>query len=280
MKKLLLVLFVTFLFYSCKDENPIVSETPKPPESIGNLYPKSSSVQIKSGDLGKIVSLSENSIVFSDGTLVKNLRVGSVIFSEGYSSRAPKGFLRRINSISANTIYTSPASLEEAFSKGSLNFTLNASTLSDNMGKPGSPEGGIFSLNYLVYDKDNNYATIGDQLKTEGSIKVSGSINGGIEFPPLKVSSKCNLTIDIDLDLIATGGLSYGVKVPLFVARGAPVLVYGVVLTPEFSVEFNPAVSVQSGTRGGLHDKISINSSVLFESEWKLNNNFQNTFSL
>ena len=34
MKKLLLVLFVTFLFYSCKDENPIVSE------AVSNLAPR------------------------------------------------------------------------------------------------------------------------------------------------------------------------------------------------------------------------------------------------
>ncbi|MCR4327291.1 MAG: DNRLRE domain-containing protein [Nanoarchaeota archaeon] len=272
MKKIILFLFFVLFFSSCKkDDNPVV--VPEPITQSGGLTLRDGAVQVKKEQMEKITSLTANSISFSK----HNFKAGDIIFSEGYNSKAPKGFLRRVSSISGNTVYTSPASLDEAF-KGSVEYNLSATSLKKSLEKEAEVEGGSFSLSYLIFDKDGNNLTLNDQIRSEGSINLSGSIGGKINISPLEVNSNFNLVMDIDLSVDVTGALTYSTKSTIFEAKGAPVVVYGVVFTPEFSVEFVPAISVGGKAKGGFKDKITLNSSLNYKSGWKLTKNFQNAF--
>ncbi len=285
MKKYMLVLFMSlFIFSSCNKEsgNPVSPPPPPPPPvHVGNFVLGGNTVQISKSSEKDISSVSPTKIVFSSN---QNFKQGEILFSDGYFSKAPKGFLRKVNSVAGGDVYTSYASIEEAFSKGDMDFTIPSSSLNkvDAKGvtpKINSTKSISYSLNYLIYDQDGNPSTTDDQLKLEGSLTLDGIITGGLHFPPFKVNAGFNFTNTIDLNLVATGNINYHTEKTLFTAEGAPIVVSGIVLTPAISVKFIPDVAVSGKATGGIHDVTRLNASLGFEKVWNISQSFSNVFT-
>ena len=284
LQRVVLIILAGAILASCAKKSNPVSEEPTPPvtPTTQALTPRSGSFSVSQSQMQQIDSLSSSSIEFS-GSVPANIRPGTIIYSDGYSSEASKGFLRKVVSISGNTVNTSPASLSDAFSNGELDFTIYPSSLQKTSAegvkvKSTSATNVIYNLNYLIYDADADTSTTDDQLRLEGSIIFDGSLVGKLTLP-LKVSTTFGISGTLDLNLVATGGLSYTAQKTLFVADGTPLVVSGVVLTPEVTVTFVPSISLKGEATAGIDDNINLNSSVSYDAGWKNTSSFTNTFT-
>ena len=287
MKRSIFLIFVfSFLLVSCSKDNsptdPGTNPPPPPTPIVGNLTLKENTHQITKKDMGSISFLGTSSMSL-DYSISKNLHVGDIIFSDGYNSKAPKGFLRKITSISGGTIQTEPAALRDAFKEGTLDFSFSPSLFKKPHVKGViEKESGLtsktYGLNYVIYDYDGNSSTKDDQLRLEGSLKIDGGITGKIDFLPFSIKSTFNFKDELDLNLVATGALNYSTEKRIFSVDAAPIVVSGVVITPELTVSFKPEVSVSAKASIGINDKIGLTSSLKYDGSWKKSNNFQNFF--
>jgi hypothetical protein len=281
MKQLFFLLLVGFVLSSCSGKSNPVNSEPKPP-STKDFTPKQEAVQVTQSQTNSVQDLSPGSILFS--SLPHGIKPGSIIYSDGYSSKAPKGFLRKVNSISGNSVSTSQASLEDAFSKADFGFVINPSSMkkvnsgSVRVGSTSSTNV-IYNLDYLVYDVDKNASTTDDQIRIQGSISIDGSITGKVKFPPFNMSADFGINSVLDLNLVATGELNYSSEKTLFTAEGAPVIVSGIVITPEVSLVFLPEISVKGKASAGIRDNVAFTSSVSYDAVWKNTNSLVNSFS-
>lgn len=290
MKRLIIFVIFVVLFASCsKKSNPVNQEPepnpPTPPTVVNGLTLQPGAVQVTSSQMGNIQSISLNSITFS--SVPSDISVGSVIFSDGVSSGAPRGFLRKVTSISGNALTTVNASLTDAFSDGNVSFSLLASSLQKVQGgtegvkvKKVSKTEVTYNLDYLVYDADGNPNTTGDQVKIEGSISLGGSITGNVILSPsLSANASFNLNGSLDLNLIATGSLDYTTQKTLFTADGYPVILSGIAFTPSVSIVFIPSISLQGKAAAGITDDMNIGLSASYSGSWSAGKTFSNVFT-
>ena len=127
--------------------------------------------------------------------------VAKDIIGAGISSQTPEGILREVTSVSPDkkTVYTTQATLEQTVSKASLSFSRSlypSSIISSRLVEGASMAqanavGFNFSVdlnNVVLYDKDGNLNTKGDQLTANGNVSFNTdfSLNVDIENFALK----------------------------------------------------------------------------------------------
>ena len=281
MKKIFLILFGIFILAlnSCKDDPP--TSLPYTPPSNSNPNLQIGAMKLDDQTSNKVVSTTSSSVSFSSSVPVTS---GTIIVADP-NSKIPKGMLRKVLSVSSDgkNISTRMASLDEAFKKGEVKFSILPSQLKKVVQegvfeKTNSPNSKTYNLNYTIYDVDGNSATSDDQLKLTGQFKLDGSISGEVSFPPFKIISNFSFSNELDLNLVATGTLKYSTEKTLFIAGGTPVVVGGIILTPEVSFKFKPEVEIYGEAETGINDKITLNSSITYYSGWNKNVELKNVF--
>lgn len=141
--------------------------------NLFNIY------MLSQNEANNISSIQDNSITFSNPI---NYSIGDIIAS-GIYNKTPEGLLREIISIPSNrrTINTRQATLEQVLRKGSFSYSgaLKPSQISSSSYLEGvsmslmSGQDFDFNIkltNVVLYDKDGNPNTTGDQLIANGNV--------------------------------------------------------------------------------------------------------------
>ena len=122
MKKIFLILFGIFILAlnSCKDDTP--TSLPYTPPDNSNQNLQIGAMKFDDQTSNKIVSTTSSSVSFSSSVPVTS---GTVIIANP-NSKIPKGMLRKVLSVSSDgkNISTRMASLDEAFKKGEVKFSI------------------------------------------------------------------------------------------------------------------------------------------------------------
>lgn len=137
--------------------------------------------------------------VFDPGaTGLENITNGTIIVGDT-ATPCPDGFLRKVVSIThqggSTYLQTEPATLEEAFQQGQIQFTrpLTANDIQSASFEPGvtlleNPAVNTsaylnFEINDVVlYDKDGDRSTTNDQLRADGSLQLSPDLDLDVQI--------------------------------------------------------------------------------------------------
>jgi formylglycine-generating enzyme required for sulfatase activity len=137
-----------------------------------------------------LASVSQNGseFSFSQTPELQSLAVGDIMVS-GITTAAPNGYLRKVTAITNQdgnvVVSTEPAVLEEAIQDGTayISESLSPAQVAQTKALPGvtmmTPESDLqrtflFNVDDVVlYDKDNNLSTTGDQIRANGSIELA-----------------------------------------------------------------------------------------------------------
>jgi len=138
------------------------SSTPPP---VKNELSENTKV-LTSSDISRISYVDNNQITFSDSA---NYSVGDIIVSD-INDKAPGGFLREISSVSGNTVYTQPASIEEAVKnvsfavqKSLFRTNVRSSSFMKGVSQSVTPKSLVnFNLDINVYDPDTDLTLDGN----------------------------------------------------------------------------------------------------------------------
>ncbi len=141
--------------------------------------------------VNQLTNVSANTMSFSQPVTF----VAKDIIGTGISTKTPEGTLREVISVSPDkkTVYTAPATLEQAVSKASLSFSKNLSpsnvqsySLKEGVSvNPANLSGFNFSFNLenvVLYDRDGNNNTKGDQLVANGNVSFNTSFLFNIDI--------------------------------------------------------------------------------------------------
>ena len=248
-----LILTLAFTILSCENQVPFSSSINKDPieSSSNDLTIKSSVKQISSSTISSVTS---NSVTLKTSSTVK---VGDIILCNGSSSQFPKGFLRKIVSVSGNTFQTQPALLSEAFS-GSLSFSLSNSLQKATASYP--------------FDKE-----LCDGVSVQGDFNLIPALEGEINFPNRfnltgTIHGEINLGMDVEKAVVYSNNILLGKYGTSFLA--GPVLI-----TPEVSISFEPNVNLQGTASFEVSDQFSLDVNVSKSGSWNHDETFSNNLA-
>jgi hypothetical protein len=143
----------------------------------------------------------DQSMITFSGTnsQIGNLRSGDVLIL-GVTPTTPEGMLKKViglqqNSDGTTTLQTGPATLEDAVQKASVRYSksfTDSDVVSDitvakgvRKALPLSMSAGAISLllkDVVIYDRDNNLQTTGDQITVNGNISFKPTVDLNIEI--------------------------------------------------------------------------------------------------
>lgn len=295
MKKIIALLFVLILIGCSNDD------------SINDVNPGEQKPEIQEN---VVAILSENSQLISSETDLAN-GIYSIVFSENPPEIVAndilvgdegEGFLRKVTSVSANgntlTMQTTQANMEDVFKIATIEFTTDISESSRmNNGKSQELEvnylakGVRLSGNGLEYDFSNTVLYQEGPLTfkiTNGtatfnpnfSFKSDYSFPGGLSYLDFKANN-ANLTIDCDISLIASAGVSLPEfsttladfdKNIIFLVLGIPVKV---VINTKLVAELNANIDSNFDITTGFTNNYTVTTGVKYE-----NDNWTGTFDL
>ena len=223
-------------------------------------------------------------IQFASGADISNISVGDIIISTGIYTNANSSdnveiyFAKRVVDINALTgsstfIETVGASLDEFILDGVLTYNSNSELASSSTNyapliynpiTPSSLTVSEPSINFVVYDKDGNDATIHDQVIITGDLSATFDPDVGIDFSILKGLKYFRLVGDTKIS--GKLGLKYGgeafsfpEKKPTLITKTFPPFVVGpVIFVPKidlylsavasFDASINPTVTIDITT--------------------------------
>lgn len=254
LKALRNILYVGTLAAVVACQNPALP-TPKPSPNNQNELSDNTHVLTSSED-AKISTVSGNSITVSNpGDYSPN----EVIVSD-ISNQTPDGLLRKVTSVSGNTVYTTQATLEDAVKnvdfEGSSDIDLTGYSSSKSIFDESKRVAFNFN-NVVVYDADGKSSTTYDQA----------IVNGGVS---LILGTHMNLKIKgFHLDTFLLEGdfaersdfklnsrvkePSVSVKKTIFSIDKIPRIRFLLPTTPPLPVIIRPVVDVFAGLNGNLN---------------------------
>lgn len=192
----LFIAVVSVALFSCKKDEPM---TPSSNEVILDVKTH----VINKNDTSNILAVEKDKILFLQGTLPSDIKVGSIIASD-ITANAPAGFLRKITSIeNVNgqiVVNTVQATLNEAIQEGSatnsrritasdileIEFAdgtiitqqqIKASVAKLKSAQQRSPQAEWFPIRFdkefVIYDEDKDESTTDDQIKVKGEMSFT-----------------------------------------------------------------------------------------------------------
>jgi hypothetical protein len=174
---------------------PTTPSTPTTPPSTPTAQPQT--YVLTTNEISNIPTISPSNIIFSSPV---NYSVGDIIVS-GISNKTPEGFLREVSSLSSDkkTVFTSQATLEQTVQSAYLSFykslspssvistsSLEGVSLLSPMFQTSSYKFGV-NLNNVLFDKDGNPNTTGDQVVLNGKISFSPDFSLDFEIENKKL---------------------------------------------------------------------------------------------
>ena len=255
-------------FLGCeKPSGPNPAPTPDPIPSEGTVYYKNVH-KITNNDWSSITSYNNSTITFSDASKYSK---GDILYSEP-SSKAPDGFLKKIDKILGNNVYVSNSNLENMIMKGDISFNKN---LTPNDFK-GYLKNSNLDKNYnfhkeidkVIYDADGDLETENDQIKLVGDfyfdlgVGINAKFNSGLE----SVSTYSKLKGELDLNLEGQVQKEVSWKEDIFKIKFAPIVIApGVVATPKISGALDLEAAVKGEFSVGANLKNINEQKILYQ---------------
>jgi hypothetical protein len=251
------------------------------------------------------ISPDRSVLTFSESTAqLEALKQDDVIVA-GVSDQAPDGFLRKVQSVSAEggqvVVQTGPARLEDAIETGSLSVSreLKPSDVREGWKLPGvelaslapvsAPgEWHVTLADVLLFDLDGDSNTTGDQIRANGSIAFVPSMDFDLQIAWFQIQrltlvARAVETVDIHVSgNVQLGNVSEEVSVALFplnpiVFSIGPV---PVVLTPILKVTIGLDGSAHVGFVAGVTQQASVEAGVQYvDGNWNPIHTFNNEFN-
>ena len=161
----LMVICTVLVLGSCAEDDS--------PDDIGSGYTLRDHVhEIQETEI-ESYNPSTGTITFND---IPSYEVGEIVIS-GISDQTPYGLLRRIDSLTENTVYTSQATLSEAVEECYLDTSFTLMPLLEERGyRVDDLTFNIPIENMIFYDQDGNYSTVDDQISLNGNISLSAEV--------------------------------------------------------------------------------------------------------
>ena len=250
--------------------------------------------------IGQLTNVSTNSMSFSQPVNF----VAKDIIGAGISSQTPEGILREVTSVSPDkkTVYTTQATLEQTVSKASLSFSRSlypSSIISSRLVEGASMAqanavGFNFSVdlnNVVLYDRDGNLNTKGDQLTANGNVSFNTdfSLNVDIENFALKYLRFQNISserAEISVGSNLAGIASYKeIKIaeykfqPFVIGYVPTPIPLPVVVTPKIGIYMgiNPTFVNPLAVR--VTQEASLDTKIIYSGGWTGSANFSNNFN-
>jgi len=279
----------------------IPTEAPTPtgpatPESTpvpaGGVVIPDTTVVLTGTTLLNLSAVSDDKSVYTfSGTTdqLASLEQGDVIV--GISDLAPDGFLRKVQSVTAEgdqvVVQTEPATLSEAIETGSLSLTqeLRPTDVRGGFVQPGvelasTPMGQIDEhrgylwvinlVNVVLFDADGKDSTTGDQIRADGSIKFNVSMDfrldiGGFELKNLYLVGSAGEYADIRVSgnaKLFDKHLSKSVGSYVLNAILVPIGPVPVWITPVLNIEVGVDGTASIGIEAGVRQEVSLRAGI------------------
>jgi uncharacterized protein (TIGR02145 family) len=286
-KLLIVILVVIFLFLTnCSEEQATEPQSPS-----DEIILQDNVKEFKDADLTEIANITSTNIEFKDSTVTKDLKIGSIIVG-GISEKTPFGFLRKVINISNDktSITTEYASLDELIKSGKLEikssmFPKILQKKSLNKGfilKPFTNGGFNFYYafeNFVVYDLDNNFSTTNDQLRINGDLDFSASMDMEVNF----LSLNLDLTSEVitELTLMAEAELTGIIDKEKKVGElyFTPLTIGPVVVTPVIESFVGIKGNLSASASAGISDILTIEAGITYSGGWEAGASIDNQFT-
>ena len=169
--KFVLFVLVVIIIFSCKKED----DNNTNPDPVITLAPNTVWIDIETAQ--KIQSVDSSKITYNGNTTqFENLKVGDIIVSS-IAPNAPNGFLRKITNIQKSKgeyeFTTIEVPLTEAFEELDVDYTKLYTATDTGVKRTNGLEFNIPFPNILIYDADGNSGTTYDQIRLNGSLKIT-----------------------------------------------------------------------------------------------------------
>jgi hypothetical protein len=222
----------------------------------------------------------------------------------GVSDKAPDGFLRKVQSVSAEggqvVVQTGPARLEDAIETGSLSVSreLKPGDVREGWKLPGvelaslaplsATEGWYVTLaDVLLFDLDGQSSTTDDQIRANGSIAFVPSMDfdlqiGWFQVKKLTLVARATETVDIRVSGdVQLADVSEEVDVAFFPLNPIPLWIgpVPVILTPILNVSIGLDGTAHVGIVTGVTQQASVEAGVQYvDGRWNPIHTFNNSF--
>lgn len=268
--------------------NPVL---PKPPVQTPIQSELSSNTYVlTSGETSQISEVTDASVTFSNSVPYS---AGDIIVSD-ITDRTPNGLLRKISFISGNTVYTVPASLEDAVKN--VSFEAQRSIFAKSSSSPSSRAISLVDYNIpinnvVIYDLDGDSTTIDDQAVLNGNVAIASDIylsvdikNNLLNKMTFKNISTDSVTLQFNSNIEKSNVNLYQSvkKTPL------PPFKFALPTTPPFPVVILPVLETIVGAEGnfsvtagaGISQNATMTLGLGYDNgSWVPIKNFSNNFS-
>jgi TolB protein len=263
-------------------------------KNLSNIY------VLDNNQIDKLFQVNEDNLVFSQSV---NFLPGDIIGSD-ITTKTPDGFLREINSVSADkkTLYTSQATLEQVVKDASLSYSgkllpsqiVSSSSLKGVQVPPSSVAGFDFNIpikNAVLYDFDGDSSTTSDQLVVNGNISFNNNVDLSIKINDHKIDdinfkNSTSINSDISVGFNSIGlARTYQVKIaeykfkPFVIAYLPTVVPIPVIVSPKLSVSVTIDPTLLNPLSGRVQDNASLDIGLHYNGTWNPSAIFSNDFT-
>jgi len=252
--------------------------------TVKNLY---NVHELSISQLEGIMSVDEGRIAFSDNV---NFSQGDIIIG-GISDKTPNGILRKVESVSGNTLLTEPATFEEVYRDSTFNFTQEISLSEARLSKIAASLG-VREIHISGYDRSYEFSDVkmgsnGDNpyygnLILNGSVSFDKPIlNLGASFRERSLRGQVTINERADLRLSSKAGFLVHSQesFPLLYIPPIPIPGSPVVVTPIITID----ALVSAGTSASLEARVTqegnFRPGIEYENSWRNISSFSNEFS-